>query len=112
MRQRRHRIEISLPTRYNPDARGKRRLIPPEFFRITKNELMEHFAEEGLSFEFLTRMRVFGEWKRSEDEILVMKIDVKMKAADSAWLRQYKEMLKKRFQQEEIYIVYFDLIVV
>jgi hypothetical protein len=58
------------------------------------------------------RLRTYGEWKGIEDESFLIKIDVSMKAADSAWLRQYKEVLKKRFEQEEIYIVYYDVIVV
>jgi hypothetical protein len=106
------RIEVLLPVRYNPNVRGKRKSIPIELFRITKNELMEHFAQEGLSFEFVIRTRTYGEWKGIEDESLLIKIDVKMKSSDPAWLRQYKEMLKQRFQQDEIYIVYYDLIVV
>lgn len=101
-----------MPVRFNPDARGRRKRIPAEWIRITKNELMEHFTQHGLSFEFVTRTRTYGEWKGIEDEILLLKIDVKMKTSDPAWLKQYKDVLKKRFQQEEIYIVYYDLIVV
>jgi hypothetical protein len=73
---------------------------------------MEHFAQEGLSYEFVMRMRTYGEWKGIEDESLLLRIDVKLRSSDSLWLKQYKEVLKKRFEQEEIYIVYYDLIVV
>lgn len=73
-----------LPVRCNPDQRGRRRRFPAEFFRITKNELMTHFAQEGLSFEFVTRTRTHGEWKGIEDEIILLKIDVRMKASDPA----------------------------
>ncbi|MBI3951373.1 MAG: hypothetical protein HY314_13060 [Acidobacteria bacterium] len=65
-----------------------------------------------MSYEFVMRTRTYGEWKGIEDESLLINIDVTMKAADSAWLKHYKEVLKKRFEQEEIYIVYYDLIVV
>ena len=47
-----------------------------------------------------------------EDELLLIKIDVKMRASDSNWLKHYKEVLKKRFEQEEIYIAYYDVIVI
>ena len=73
---------------------------------------MSHFAQEGLSFEFVTRTRTFGEWKGVEDEHLLIRIDVKMRGSDSNWLKQYKEVLKERFEQEEIYIAYYDVIVV
>ena len=73
---------------------------------------MRRFAQKGLSFEFVTRTRIRGEWKGIEDEIFLIKIDVRMKASDSAWLKQYKEVLKSRFEQEEIYIAYYDVIVV
>ena len=35
-----------------------------------------------------------------------------MRGSDSNWLKQYKEVLKERFEQEEIYIAYYDVIVV
>ena len=73
---------------------------------------MEHFAQDGLSFEFVTRTRAYGEWRGIEDETMLFKIDARMKASDSPWLRRYKEVLKERFKQEEIYIVYYDIIVV
>ena len=75
MKNRRQRIEIFLPLRRNPGLRGKRRRISAELFRVTKNELMSHFAQEGLSFEFVTRTRTFGEWKGVEDEHLLIRID-------------------------------------
>ncbi len=112
VKNRRQRIEIFLPLQHNPDRRGKRQRISAELFRVTKNELMSHFAQEGLSFEFVTRTRTFGEWKGVEDEHLLIRIDVKMRASDSNWLKQYKEVLKERFEQEEIYIAYYDVIVV
>jgi len=77
---------VSLPIQYNPDARGKRKLIPAELLRLTEDELLDHFAQEGLSFEFVSRTRTYGEWKGIEDEILLIKIEVKMKAPDPAWL--------------------------
>lgn len=112
MQSRRQRIEIFLPVRHNPNFRGMRKPIPAEYFRITKNELMNHFAQQGLSFEFVTRARSYGEWMGMEDETLLFKIDVRMKSSDPAWLKHYKEVLKVRFRQEEIYIVYYDVIVV
>lgn len=112
MKERRQRVGVFLPVRRNPDARGKRQRFPAELFRVTKNELMGHFAQKGLSFEFMTRTQTHGEWKGIEDEILLIKIDVRMKSSDSAWLKHYKEELKKRFEQEEVYIAYYDIIVV
>ncbi len=73
---------------------------------------MSHFTQEGLSFEFVTRTRTFGEWKGTEDEHLLIRIDAKMRVSDSNWLKQYKEVLKERFEQEEIYIAYYEVIVV
>lgn len=112
MKDRRQRIEIFLPLLRNPDRREKRKRISAELFRVTKNELMSHFAQEGLSFEFVTRTRTFGEWKGIEDEHLLIRIDVKMRVSDSNWLKQHKEVLKERFEQEEIYIAYYDVIIV
>ncbi len=36
---------------------------------------MSHFVQEGLSFEFVTRTRTFGEWKGVEDEHLLIRVD-------------------------------------
>jgi hypothetical protein len=112
VKSRKQRVELYLPILYNPDSRGRRKPIPAELLRITKDELTQYFAQQGLSFEFVTRTRIYGEWKGIEDEILLIKIDVRMKVSGPGWLKQYKEVLKKRFEQEEIYIVYYDIIVV
>jgi len=42
----------------------------------------------------------------------VSSLEAPKRGSDSNWLKQYKEVLKERFEQEEVYIAYYDVIVV
>jgi len=111
MKKKRQRIEVYLPKQYNPDSQGIRKNVPAELLRVVKEEVKQHFSELGVSFEFVTRARVHGEYKGIEDRLLVVTLDTRLKATDFAWIRQFKEKLKRRFEQEEIYIVYYDVFI-
>jgi len=112
MARRKHRLELYLPLQFNPDADQRRADVPPELLRETREELKNHFQELGISFDFITKDRTYGEYKGIVDELMLVMIDVKLSWTHRKWLRQYKETLKERFAQEEIYIIYFSISVV
>jgi hypothetical protein len=91
------RFEILLPLPYNDGATIEREKIAQ-----TVDELSDHFG--GTTQDLL---RATGTWKyggtRFRDELLRMRIDSDDPAA-VAFLRNYKETLKQRLQQIDIWI--------
>jgi hypothetical protein len=99
----RRRYEILLPIRYNDGA-----LVEEEKFFRTQEELVDQFGAFTSSPEVLR-----GVWmqagQRFEDEHLRMVIDVLSTTESQAFFRQFKERLKTRFRQIEIWIVSYDI---
>lgn len=113
------RVSIYLPTEYNPDPkrkRKKRRKIPREHHNRVMLELEQHFKErfQGTSTDFMIRKRTSGTWKGQIDKIEVISTDLNLTSEDLAWLRERKNEWKKkdRFDQEEMYVIYFPIMVV
>jgi len=96
------RFEILLPLNYNDGT-----LIEPEKFDQTAEELCDRFG--GVT---LDTVRITGTWKyggaRYRDELLRIRIDSPDPQA-SDFLRSYKELLKERFQQIDIWITAHEL---
>jgi hypothetical protein len=83
------------------------RLIEPEKFDQTAEELCDHFG--GVTQD---TVHITGTWKyggaRYRDELLRMRIDTNDPAAN-AFLRAQKEIWKQRFQQIDIWITARDI---
>lgn len=103
------RIEIRLPTHYN-----NRRKIEPEKHSQTIEEMYEKFG--AFTFMGITD----GGWrdpsakKSYREKMLGFFVDIdKEKFSETVkFFRKYKEILKKRFKQEVIYIVGYELYVI
>jgi hypothetical protein len=82
--------------------------VNPEKFAQTRNELIAQFG--ALSIYPLT---VHGVWehegKRYEDELRRIVIDVDDTAENHQFFVEFKAKLLERFQQLEIYMVYYAI---
>ena len=91
------RCEILLPLRYNDGSE-----IEPAKFEQTSEELSDRFG--GTTQD---TVGVIGTWKyagtRYRDELWRFRIDSDDPTA-AAFFRKYKEVLKERFQQIDIWI--------
>ena len=91
------RFEILLPLNYNDG-----RLIEPEKFDLTADELCDRFG--GVTQD---TVRITGTWKyggtRYRDDLIRIRIDTTDPGA-SAFLHAQKETWKARFQQIDIWI--------
>ena len=96
------RYEILLPLNYNDGTE-----VEPEKFDQTADELSDRFG--GVT---LDTVRITGTWKyggaRYRDELLRIRIDSSDPRATD-FLRTYKELLKERFQQIDIWITAHEL---
>lgn len=105
LRHRRIRVMILLPLYYNPDEAGNRKEIEPEKLYNTRNELTAQYG--GVT---VTNSLNSGCWdnprdgKRYEDTTKTLYFDTKPTFTNVHYLIKYKETLKKRFEQKEMYI--------
>jgi len=92
------RYEILLPLCYN-DGRP----IEPQKFRQTNLELLERFSATTLDL-----IRALGSWKYQgtvyEDLLFRLIVDVPSALPADDFFRNYKETLKARFEQIDIWI--------
>ncbi len=92
------RYEILLPLRYN-DGQP----IEPEKFDRTNLELIERFS--ATTADMITAV---GSWKYQgtlyEDQLLRLIVDVPATEPADDFFRAYKEVLKARFAQTDIWI--------
>jgi len=92
------RYEILLPLRYNDG-----RLVELEKFDQTNLELLAEFS--GTTVDMITAI---GAWRYRgvvyEDELVRLLVDVPSSAQADAFFRDYKETLKARFEQVDIWI--------
>jgi hypothetical protein len=92
------RYEILLPLRYNDGSD-----IEEEKFRDTKVELINRFGAVTVDLIYSV-----GFWEHKnvvyEDVLARYRIDVEDTKQNRLFFKRYKEKLKKRFKQKEIWI--------
>ncbi len=97
------RYEILLPKRYIDGSR-----VPPTLHRQTLRELENRFG--AVSAE---RQTILGVWhsgeQRYEDELVRLFVDVPDSPDHEQFFREFKEALKQRFQQLEIWVTSHDI---
>jgi len=108
------KIDIQLPLTYNPE-KGKKvgEKVPEEYFLETYEELLKMI--QGIS---TSNIPIMGSWihpktrKRYNDKSLVFSVVVESgdimtitNVPKIKELKQYKETLKLRFKQEEIFMI-------
>lgn len=97
------RYEILLPLRYNDGSP-----IEPEKFDETRSALLNQFR--GATFD---PHPVRGWWTRQgveyEDALVRIVIDVEDTAEARAFFTRFKEILKERFKQVEIWMTYYQI---
>ncbi len=108
------KVDIQLPLNFNPEKGEKEgKIIPPEIFHDTYEELLEMVG--GIN---TTNRPINGSWispksgKRYNDRSIVFSVLVESEDKMTITnvpkikkLQEYKEVLKERFKQEEIFMV-------
>ena len=98
---------IPLPLYYNPEPSGKRRPVEDEKFVRTAKEIAEMFGGGTLHRFDQTPPRGFW-WNAgvvSDDVLALLEVDLPDTAANRAKLISYaRNILKKRFEQDAIYV--------
>ena len=97
------RYEILLPTRHNDGTP-----VEPEEFLLVNSELAARFG----AVSFLPEI-IHGVWsqqgQRFEDENVRLFVDVEDSPEAEQFFKNYKETLKHRFRQLDIWIVSFEI---
>ena len=100
------RFEILLPLNYNDG-----RLIESGKFMDTNRELLDEF--EALTTD---SVEVEGTWRYRgtfyRDRLVRVTVDAPNRNEASAFFRAYKEILKARFEQKDIWITAHDVDVI
>jgi len=100
------RFEILLPLNYNDG-----RVIERIKFMVTNRELLEKFG--GLTTD---SVEISGTWKYGSaflhDRLVRLTIDSQNPDEDVVFFREYKETLKSRFEQLDIWITAHDVEVI
>jgi hypothetical protein len=99
----RRRYEILLPTRYNDCSP-----VEPERFFETQEELVAAFGALTTSPD-LFRGTWMHQGQRLEDEHFRMVVDIEATPENRAFLARFKERLKERFRQIDIWIVSYEI---
>ena len=97
------RYEILLPLNYNDGTP-----IEPEKFQETRRELVEQFGALTMDAPAIAGLWVSG-GRKYRDELLRFVIDTEATAGTDAFFRDFKERLKDRFQQIEIWITAYPI---
>ena len=92
------RYEILLPLLYNDGSK-----IEKDKFLITNEELVSRFGATTTD-----STKIVGRWiyedQLYEDKLIRLTIDVPQSEDSDTFFRQYKEILKQRFKQIDIWI--------
>ncbi len=92
------RYEILLPLLYNDGSK-----IEKEKFLITNEELVEKFGATTTD-----STRIIGRWiyqnQLYEDKLIRITIDIPESEDSETFFKEYKEILKKRFKQIDVWI--------
>ncbi len=103
---RRRRFEFLLPVRFNDGA-----LVPTECFVDTLYELRQRFGAVTMS-----TVTVRGEWqykgKVYQDESITCFLDVPDTKSNWRFFVRYKQRLKKRFKQLDIWMTTYPVAVI
>ena len=102
----RRRYEILLPIRYNDGAP-----VEPDKFYQTQEELVAAFGALTTSPELLRGVWM-REGQRFEDEHLRVVVDVEATPDTRAFFARFKEQLKSRFRQVDVWVVSYEIEVV
>lgn len=97
------RYEILLPLHYNDGT-------PVEYqkFRFTRCELVDRFGATSVESAYVKGIWTH-EGKVFEDNTFRWIVDVEDSQEIIAFFTEWKETLKERFQQLEIWITYYDI---
>ncbi len=103
------RIEVLLPTHYK-----NHKTIEPEKRSQTIAEIYKKFGAYTIMgiMEGGWRNTRTGKIERDKIRGFYVDIDKKKFSENTEWFRQYKNTLIKRFEQDEIYIVYWNVYVI
>jgi hypothetical protein len=100
------RYEILLPLLYNDGTK-----IEKEKFLITNEDLLNKFGATTTD-----TTKIVGRWlyqnQLFEDKLMRIIIDVQAEGDDEEFFRQYKEVLKERFKQIDIWITSYEITVI
>lgn len=100
------RYEITLPTRYNDGSP-----VEPEKYLITRRDLAARFG----ALTFLPQP-ILGEWThqqvRYEDTNIRIIVDVEDTPQNSEFFVSFKQILKERFRQLDIWMVSHEIRIV
>lgn len=97
------RYEILLPLLYNNGSK-----IEKEKFLITNKELIEKFGATTTD-----STKIVGQWiyqkQLYEDKLIRITVDVPESEDSETFFRRYKEVLKERFKQIDIWISSYSI---
>lgn len=100
------RYEILLPLLYNDGQ-----TIEKEKFLLTHEELVERFGATTTD-----STRIVGRWiyqnQLYEDKLIRIIVDVPESENSETFFRRYKEVLKERFKQIDIWITSYEIEVI
>ena len=98
---------ILLPLFYNPEPGGKRRAVEDEKFVLTGEDIAVMFGG-GTLYRFQQESPRGFWWNAgviSHDVLALLEVDIPNTAANRARLISYaRDVLKKRFEQDAIYV--------
>lgn len=97
------RYEILLPLRYNDGTP-----IEPEKFQQTRRELIERFGAITVEPQSIHGIWTHGS-KEYADELIRFIVDIETTPEADKFFREFKERLKTRFQQIEIWITAYPI---
>ncbi|MFH1065078.1 MAG: hypothetical protein V1734_01060 [Nanoarchaeota archaeon] len=107
------RIELLVPTHYNPDENGYRKVIEDRKHRLVKNYIIKKFGGITIHPELLEGVWVNPKTKKRNYDICnKLEVCIKHKPTLEKELKQWKEKLKNLFSQVEIFMVHYNVIVV
>jgi hypothetical protein len=97
------RYEIILPIRYNDGQR-----VEPEKFLITNQEIVARFGAVSFLPQALQGIWMHHGQTFSEDNVRLF-VDVEDNPESAAFFANFKEVLKARFRQIDVWIVSYEI---
>lgn len=97
------RYEILLPLKYNDGSPVEYRKI-----QLTKQELVDRFGAVTMEPQSILGLWMHEE-KEYKDELIKVIVDVEDTRETEGFFVSYKEILKKRFRQIEIWLIAFPI---
>ena len=97
------RYEILLPLKYNDES-----LVEYEKIQRTRQELVGKFGAVTMEPQSILGVWVYEE-KEYEDELIRLNVDVEDTKETEEFFRSYKNVLKERFKQIDMWITAFPI---